>query len=252
MSYATVSRGYRVGGVQPGIVTVIAQGDAPRFFKSDSLMNYELGLRTSWLENTLHVDGAVYYLDWKNPQTRVYSAKDGLSNYFTNVGRVSAKGIETSIEWLPPIEGVALTFAASYNKTITTVPFPLSSSDVVPSGTAFPQSPKWQTATTLAYAPDIGEWKPSIAITHTYLGKATSDLSNQFRIFGFRQLDLNLSLGNPSLPWLPNFSIIGTNILDERGITYRGGSAAGSMTSTFSDVGYTRPRAVTLRISGKF
>ena len=252
MSYATVSRGYRVGGVQPGIVTIVAAGDAPKFFKSDSLMNYELGLRTSWLENTLHADLAAYYLDWRNPQTRVFSSKDGLSNYFTNVGRVAGKGIETSIEWLPPIEGVALTFGGSYNRTVTSVPFPLSDSNIVPTGTPFPQSPKWQTASTLAYSPDIGDWKPSIAVTHTYLSRAISDLANQFPIFGYQQLDLNLSVVNPTLPWLPNLSIIGTNILDERGVTSRTGSAPGSATSNYIEATYNRPRAITVRISGKF
>ena len=252
MSYATVSRGYRVGGVQPGIVTIVAAGDAPKFFRSDSLMNYELGLRTSWLENTLHADLAAYYLDWRNPQTRVFSSKDGLSNYFTNVGRVAGKGIEGSIEWLPPIEGVTLTFGGSYNKTVTSVPFKLSDSSTVPAGTPFPQSPKWQTATTVGYAPDIGDWKPSIAVTHTYLSKAINDLSTKFSIFGYQQLDLNLSLVNPTLPWLPNISLIGSNILDERGITYRNGSTPGSATANFVDAVYNRPRAVTVRISGKF
>ncbi|PTU31853.1 TonB-dependent receptor [Stenotrophobium rhamnosiphilum] len=252
MSYATVSRGYRVGGVQPGIVTIVAAGDAPKFFKSDSLMNYEVGLRTTWLENTLHADLAAYYLDWSNPQTRVFSSKDGLSNYFTNVGKVAGKGIEGSIEWLPPIEGVALTFGASYNKTVTSVPFKLSDSETVPTGTPFPQSPTWQTATTLAYAPDVGDWKPSIALTHTYLSKAINDLSTKLSIFGYQQFDLNLSLINPTLAWLPSISVIGTNILDERGITYRNGSAAGSATANFVDTVYTRPRAITVRISGKF
>lgn len=252
MSYATVSRGYRVGGVQPGIVTIVAAGDAPKFFESDSLMNYELGLRTTWFENTLHADLAAYYLDWRNPQTRVFSSKDGLSNYFTNVGRVSGKGIEGSIEWLPPVEGVAVTFGVSYNKTVTSVPFKLSDSETVPTGTPFPQSPTWQTATTLAYAPDIGDWKPSIALTHTYLGKAINDLATKLPIFGYQQFDLNLSLINPTLPWLPNISVIGTNILDERGITYRNGSTPGSATANFVDAVYTRPRALTVRISGKF
>ena len=252
LSYVTVSRGYRVGGVQPGIVTAIAQPDAPRFFKSDSLMNYELGTRTSWLENTLHADFATYYLFWKNPQTNVGSSKDGLSNYFTNVGGVKGRGIEASIEWLPPIEGVAVTFGGSFNRTTTTVPFALSSSNTVPVGTVFPQSPKWQTATTLAYAPDMGDWKPSIALTHTYLGKATTDLNNQFPIFGFQQLDLNISLANTAFAWLPNLSLIGTNLLDERGLMARAGTQPGAATGAYTDATYIRPRAVTLRINGRF
>lgn len=252
MSYATVSRGYRVGGVQPGIVTAIAQPDAPRFFKSDSLMNYELGSRTTWLENTLHADFAAYYLVWKNPQTNVSSTKDGLSNYFTNVGGVKGRGIEASIEWLPPIDGVALTLGGGFNRTTTTVPFALSSSKTVAVGTVFPQSPKWQTAATIAYAPDLGDWKPSIAITHTYLGKATTDLNKELPIFGYQQLDVNISLANTAFAWLPNLSLIGTNLLDERGVVSRDGTPPGNLTGEYTDVTYTRPRAITLRLNGRF
>jgi hypothetical protein len=98
----------------------------------------------------------------------------------------------------------------------------------------------------------MGDWRPSIALTHTYLGKATADLNNQFRIFGYQQLDLNFSLANTAFSWLPNLSIIASNILDERGIVSRSGTQPDAATGAYTDVTYTRPRAVTLRINGKF
>lgn len=253
MTYATVSRGYRVGGVQPGIITVVAQDDAPKFFKSDTLMNYELGVRTQWFDNSLHVDLTGYYLDWKNPQTRVYDPKDGVSNYFTNVGGVTGKGVESSVEWLTPIDGLSINIGVSYNKTVTNIPFQISSSQTVASGTPFPQSPEWQTATTLAYSPDFGDWKPKASVSHTYLSMASSDLINHFPIFNYQQWDVNFAIANPSLPWLPDFSLIGTNILDKRGIVIRNGTVdGGTSTANYTDVSYIRPRAITLRLSGKF
>jgi outer membrane receptor protein involved in Fe transport len=47
--YTAASRGFRVGGVQPGFTSSLSAKQAPDFFKSDSLWNYEAGTRTQWL-----------------------------------------------------------------------------------------------------------------------------------------------------------------------------------------------------------
>ena len=249
MSYATVSRGYRVGGIQPGIVTIVAQSEAPTHFKSDQLMSYELGLRTQWLDNSLHLDLTGYFLDWKNPQIRVNSPTDTVSNYFTNVGAVQGKGLELSAQWLPPIDGLSINVGGSYNKTETTKPYS-SAGQIIPAGTQFPQSPKWQTVSNIAYAHEFGDWTPSISVTHTYLGKAIGGLVDQSSVFGYQQWDLNLSVFSQSHPLIPTVSLIGTNLLDERGISYR--TTTTSSLGAYTDVNYIRPRAVTLRLSGKF
>lgn len=94
MLYALASKGYRIGGANSDIA---ANGGAPRQYKSDSLWNYELGFKTMWLDSSLRLNGAVYYLDWSDIQT-----KGLLSNgfgYVDNAGSASVTGFELEGAW---------------------------------------------------------------------------------------------------------------------------------------------------------
>lgn len=94
MIYALASKGYRVGGSNSDIA---AAAGAPSQYKSDSLWNYELGFKTQWMDNQLRLNGAVYYLDWSDIQT-----KSLLSNgfgYIDNAGSASITGFELEGAW---------------------------------------------------------------------------------------------------------------------------------------------------------
>ncbi len=57
-------------GAAPGTddqQTVCATPDEIQYFP-DTTTNYEVGVRTQWLDNRLTVNGAVYYIDWQDPQ----------------------------------------------------------------------------------------------------------------------------------------------------------------------------------------
>ena len=44
-----------------------AQPDEFEYFP-DETQNYEIGLRSTWLDQRLTLNGAVYYIDWSDPQ----------------------------------------------------------------------------------------------------------------------------------------------------------------------------------------
>src|SRR3546814_7398096 len=71
-AYFTASRGFRFGG--PQIAASTPTTTVPPVYKSDSLWNYELGLRTDWLKRSLQIDISAYHIDWKNPQVYQKSA----------------------------------------------------------------------------------------------------------------------------------------------------------------------------------
>src|SRR3546814_1988700 len=87
--YFTASRGFRFGG--PQIAASTPTTTVPPVYKSDSLWNYELGLRTDWLKRSLQIDISAYHIDWKNPQVYQKSA-DNLVNFIDNVGGVQGNG----------------------------------------------------------------------------------------------------------------------------------------------------------------
>ena len=98
MLYATWSEGFRPGGIN-------RRGTVPPY-KSDFLTNYELGWKTSWADNRLTWNGAVFKEDWKDFQFS-YLGANGLTE-IRNAAQAKIKGLETDVRW-----------AASYNLAIT-------------------------------------------------------------------------------------------------------------------------------------
>lgn len=259
LAYLGAGRGFRVGGIQPGFTPPTSTMRAPDTFKSDTLWNYELGVRTQWFDNRLRFDLTGFHADWKDPQTFQLD-QSGLGAYLDNVGGVESDGIEMALQALLPIPGMTLTTAAAYVDTVTTEPFVATGGAMVEPGTRWAFAPEWQTATSLVQLLPMGNWLFNVGVTHTYISKAPVSLTpdaqdppgpghaQYFEVFGFQQWDLQLGVRNPAVAWMPEVSLIANNLTDERGITHYWASG---IVDT-QDVTYIRPRALTLRISGRF
>ncbi|MFP5307035.1 MAG: TonB-dependent receptor, partial [Gammaproteobacteria bacterium] len=247
LAYAAASRGFRVGGIQPGFAAP-GSAPAPETFKSDTLWNYELGVRTQWFDNMLRFDVTGFRADWEDPQTFQLDSQ-GLGVYIDNAGGVESTGVEAALQTVLPF-GLTLTAAAAYVDTVTTEPFVASDRATVPPGARWPFAPEWQTAASLVQLLPLGDWLFSIGATHTYLSEAPVSLapSQFFEVFGFEQWDLQLGAKNPAVAWMPELSVTLNNLTDERGITHYWRSG----TVDTVDATYIRPRALTVRLSGRF
>ena len=99
--YATVSQGFRIGnsnGLEPcdptgGTVQNICALPNEEEYTPDTTTNYELGFKTQWLDRRLTLNGAIYYIDWADPQ--VASATiNGSSPITINGAGAESKGVE--------------------------------------------------------------------------------------------------------------------------------------------------------------
>ncbi|MEO8741692.1 MAG: TonB-dependent receptor [Lysobacteraceae bacterium] len=95
--YATWSEGFRPGGIN-------RRGTVPPY-KPDFLTNYEFGWKTSWLENRLHWNGAIFREEWKDFQFS-YLGANGLTE-IRNANQARVDGFESELNW-----------AATYNLSI--------------------------------------------------------------------------------------------------------------------------------------
>jgi outer membrane receptor protein involved in Fe transport len=93
MVYGLVSQGFRSGGVNgnPANITV----PVPSLFKSDSLVNYELGAKTAWLDGRLLANVALFKIDWKDVQGSV--SLPPAASYKANSGDAEIKGYELQL-----------------------------------------------------------------------------------------------------------------------------------------------------------
>ena len=96
------------------VASIVASQSPPNpplaTYNPDYLTNYEIGYKTSWLDNHLRFNGAFFYEDWKNFQFGFLG-----QNSFTivrNAGSAHIKGAEQQLEWVP-IPGLNLHLAAT-------------------------------------------------------------------------------------------------------------------------------------------
>ena len=246
LTYASISKGFRFGGIQLGASTPTTA--VPATFKSDTLWNYELGIRSEWMDKSLFVDASAYFIDWTDPQVYQQSV-DTLVTFIDNVGGVEGHGVELALLYLPPVlNGFSVSVAASWNRTTTTEDFTSSNGAFVAEGSSWPLSPEWQVSSQLRYQLPLQEWDAAIAARHTYSGKACNTIECTANVFGYRTIDLLLSLGSVTARWLPEINLSFNNLADERGISNVTTDGPGGLET----VNYIPPRSVILRLSGRF
>lgn len=103
MPYATISRGFREGGFN----VKERLGEA---FKSEFAWNYELGVKTTWLENRLTANLAAFYIDWKDRQVEIINAGTFMID---NAGDATSAGFELEVS-ARPMEGLELVASLGY------------------------------------------------------------------------------------------------------------------------------------------
>lgn len=112
--YAKLTRGFKSGGVFGGFPT---EPDTVNAADEETVWAYELGFKSEWLDNSLRLNGALYYYDYADVQgyAQVLSS---LTNTpllkYTNVGDAEHTGAELEMLWLPNIEGLSLSGSISW------------------------------------------------------------------------------------------------------------------------------------------
>ncbi len=104
--YAQAAQGRRAGGVNSRVP--FAGGSVPPGFSADSLWNYEMGVRTAWLNNRLILNVAAFYIDWTDIQVPLQTP--GGFGYIGNAGKAKIKGVEYEAV-ARPMEGLELSLS---------------------------------------------------------------------------------------------------------------------------------------------
>jgi len=102
MIYATYSTGFRPGGVN-------RRGTLPPYL-ADELVNYEVGAKTQWFDNTLTFNIAAFTQDWNDFQFPILG-QNGLTE-IQNASSARIQGIEGDFAWYP-MDGLTINGAFS-------------------------------------------------------------------------------------------------------------------------------------------
>jgi iron complex outermembrane receptor protein len=135
--YFTFAQGFRDGGFN--YVDASEASKYPAQFHPDTLNNYELGSKSTWLGGRAVWNSALYYMRWNDYQIGV-NVVGPPYGFRANVGDVRIYGLESSIQ-ARPLAGLELSFTGNYNDSKLVSNDYQSAHFVVTPGERLPEAP---------------------------------------------------------------------------------------------------------------
>lgn len=191
MLYARVASGYRPGGPN----TILTGAEKPQV-DSDSLTNYEAGIKSSFLDNRVILNLSAFYMAWKDIQVSVQCPGVTGCSFLDNAGTAESKGFEMAAV-MSPTGNLTVGLNASYTDAKLTEDAPgLAGFD----GDRLPFVPDWTASATIDYTyPLSGDWDLSAGggvriVSDRVTGFSENPLKRT--IDGYASGDLYLQLTN--------------------------------------------------------
>lgn len=215
MTYVSVSKGYKSGGFN-GRPTTNAAVDS---FDPETIVSYEVGTKTQWLDNRLQLNVAAFQGNYTDIQLGSISA-DSTGNLvlrIQNAGKAKIRGLEFEMQ-ARPTPGLDLNASAGYvdfeftelNPGVQEITI-----DAVP-----PQTPKWTATAGIQYSWDVGN-KSSMYIRGdwSYQARTQNDVQNTALIEApaFNLFNARLVYEHEEGGWSAALSV--TNLTDEVYVT---------------------------------
>jgi iron complex outermembrane receptor protein len=225
MLYATVAKGFRPGGLVPivprgtpgtgtdCVAALAAQApgisiDNTRSYQSDSLWNYELGAKTSWLDHRVTINAAVFDIRWPHVQQPVLLSCG--FQFITNAGAAESKGGELEVH-ARATERLELSLGLGYQDAKITE----QGASPQPVGSPLLQVPDWTGNGSVTYTtPLTGSWNLVSGLDYSYVGRSFSgnnDPLNPRERPSYNLLDARFAFVHGSL----EFALVGKNLTNE-------------------------------------
>ena len=189
MIYGTWSEGFRPGGLN-------RRGTLPPYL-SDYLTSYEFGWKTSWMENRLVFNGALFRQEWEDFQFSILGA-NGLTE-IKNANQARIDGLEMDLNFAVTYNLQLTAGMAFYDAKLTDNYCGLTDSNgnplsvcvegtvnpdtgdlfegpQAPSGTQLPITPEFKGNLVARYTFDVGTMEAFVQGAFVYVGERTSDL----------------------------------------------------------------------------
>jgi iron complex outermembrane receptor protein len=242
MGYVRIASGYQAGGPNipyPGV---------PPLVKSDTLTNYEVGLKTEFWNKRAELNVAAFYIDWKNIQIQGFQTGTGFT-YLDNGGTARSEGVSTDGS-IHPFAGLTL----SGNTTYTSAELTQDAPEIFGlKGDRLPYIPHWSGAAQANYT-----WPLSSELTAHVGGgirligdrySAVTSSPNAFKLGAYGALDLNadVTYGRYTV------RLFAKNLTDVRAYNYdvlTSNALTGAAVQVESSV--IQPRTIGISIDAKF
>jgi iron complex outermembrane receptor protein len=185
--YVRIASGYEPGGPN---ATNPLYPEIPPFTTSDTMVNYEVGLKSESSDHRASLDLAVYKMNWSALQLSV-TTPDGVMTYNINAGKVTSEGFELTLAWAP---------FPYLRAEVNTAYMDAYASQAVPAVQIATGArlglPKWTAAGTIdCRAARIAGWETGVSGSWRYIAPEYNTVSSQSPVGvvpGYSWVDLNL------------------------------------------------------------
>lgn len=153
MTYVTYSQGFKSGGFD---LRFIAPEPAPSTFEPEYVDSYEIGFKSQWLNNSLRVNGAIFYTDYDDLQIII---RESFNPQTFNGGEADIFGAELELTWVPTdrwyITAAVGYIDAEYDKLSDEV---LTNATPILPDNELVNTPEWSASIGMAYTVDLQDW----------------------------------------------------------------------------------------------
>ncbi len=226
MYYATISKGYLSGGYN-------TLNGFPSKYDSETLWNYEIGAKNSFLDNRLVVNSSIFYMQIDDMQVKVYTSPNTRQAYYDNVGKATSKGFEIGINGKVTD---TIELFASYGYTDSTMD-KYNDGQADYSGNKKPLSPDYNYNIGAQYRDTQGYFArvDLNGYGRIYYDNANSRSRDPYRV-------VNAKIGYETEDW--DIYLYGKNIFDEEYNDYN--------KFNFNGVLYSQPREIGVQLAYRF
>jgi len=167
LGYIRVASGYQPGG--PNLVLPGETG-LPTQFGSSRLTDYQVGLKSTFLDGAATADLSAFYIDWTKIQV---SVQIGDESIIEDAGKARSEGFDFDTSY-SPLPGLKLGANAGYADAYLTEAVP---SIGAVSGARLPYIPAWSGALTADYSHVLNaQWEGFVGGGARYVGSRYSDV----------------------------------------------------------------------------
>ena len=227
--FASYKTGFKSGGIDNSALPSNSLGTAARtgdfsslIYKSEKARGGEIGFKSELADNTVTLNGTVYYYTFKDLQIQISNAT--VVQFITlNAGKAETKGAELEFRWRPPVDGLQLTanlayLQAKFKSFILPGPDVVfgTADDVDLSGRKLSRAPKFAGNVAFDYKAPIGESLAlglggNVTFSDSYI--TNSARRSDFVQKSFATFDGRISFGDIDDLW--RVALVGINLTDK-------------------------------------
>lgn len=211
--YALYSEGYRAGG--PNMQYPVFAGTPPATYEPDTVINYEVGAKSEWMDGRLVVNAAAFIEEFEDLQVVARIGPLSLP-YFANVSSAQTQGVELEVG-ARPTDNLAINLAVTY----TDAQFTEASAAInVVDGDRIPGIPEWSLSGSIDYTMPIdADLEAFFHLDGRYTGSSPADTTAIAKANNLELDAYSVFNGRVGVETEGGFraSVFVQNIADERG-----------------------------------